>query len=302
MHRQTIYDCIIIGGSYSGMAAAMSLGRSLKKVLLMDSGQACNRQTPQSHNFLTQDGVKPSEITAIARKQIAHYSTIECLDEAAITGQKTALGFEVTSASGQIFSAKKLLFATGIQDIMPNIAGFAECWGISAIHCPYCHGYEFKQQKTALLANAEKALHLASLISNLTDQLTIFTAGKANFSTAQFQQLHKNKIQIVEKEIKLIQHERGQLNHLVLADGETVAFQALYAALKFVQSSDIPADLGCHMTDTGYIKVDASQKTSIPGVFACGDNSSSLRSVSNAVATGSLAGAMINMELTYSSF
>src|SRR5690606_2070607 len=112
----------------------------------------------------------------------------------------------VTTEAHDEFTAKKLIFATGIKDILPTIKGFEACWGISVIHCPYCHGYEFRNEKTTLFANGENAFHLASLINNLTHSLTILTSGKAEFTNGQLTQLNKNNIQLIETEIVEIQH------------------------------------------------------------------------------------------------
>ena len=140
-------DVIIVGGSYSGLAAGMALGRALRQVLIIDSGKPCNRQTPYSHNFITQDGKTPEEIATLARQQVEKYDTVTFFNGLATNGAKTENGFEIQTASGETFSAKKLIFATGIKDIMPDIEGYAECWGISVLHCPYCHGYEVRNVK-----------------------------------------------------------------------------------------------------------------------------------------------------------
>lgn len=143
------YEVIIIGGSYAGLSAAMSLGRALRNVLIIDSSDACNKQTPHSHNFITQDGNKPAEISEKAKKQVLNYSTIEFLNDFVVSIEKKE-NFIIKS-SNEIFEAEYLILATGVKDIMPNIPGFSECWGISVIHCPYCHGYEVKEQKTGFI-------------------------------------------------------------------------------------------------------------------------------------------------------
>ena len=112
--------------------------------------------TPHSHNFITQDGVKPSEIAEKAKTQVLKYDTVKFLNDPAVNGRQTESGFALTTKTGKTFTSKKLIFATGIKDIMPNIKGFSECWGISVIHCPYCHGYEFRNQKTGIMSNGEK--------------------------------------------------------------------------------------------------------------------------------------------------
>src|SRR5688572_21015675 len=166
------FDVIIIGGSYAGLAAGMALGRALRKVLIIDSGEPCNRQTPHSHNFLTHDGRPPGEIAKLARQQVQLYNTIRFLQGVAALGIKTEGGFEITQDSGEIFGAKKLIFATGIRDIMPDIDGFKSSWGISVLHCPYCHGYEVRNQRTGILGNGENGFELTKLISNWTKDLT----------------------------------------------------------------------------------------------------------------------------------
>src|SRR5687768_10310843 len=186
------FDVIIIGGSYAGLSAAMALGRSLKKVLIIDSGLPCNRQTPHSHNFITQDGETPAAIAGKARSQVLQYKTVELLNDLATSGIKTEDGFVISTAGNRRFFAKKLVFATGIKDTMPDISGFAESWGISLVHCPYCHGYELRNQKTGIMANGERAFHLASLVSNLTNDITILTSGQPDFSSEQIEKLSRH--------------------------------------------------------------------------------------------------------------
>ena len=127
MIQQTHFEVIILGGSYSGLSAAMSLGRSLRHVLVIDSGLPCNRQTPHSHNFITHDGEKPAVILALAEEQVDFYDTVQFYNGLAVSAMKTENGFEVKTEFGDIFTAKKILFATGIKDLMPNIDGFAAC-------------------------------------------------------------------------------------------------------------------------------------------------------------------------------
>jgi thioredoxin reductase len=302
MKNKNNFDVIIIGGSYAGLSAAMALGRSLRNVLIIDSGLPCNRQTPHSHNFITQDGEKPNVIAEKAKAQVLNYDTIKFYNGTAVSGSKIENGFVITTQTEEKFTAKKLIFATGIKDIMPDIKEFQACWGISVIHCPYCHGYEFRNQKTAILANGEKAFHLTSLVNNLTDKVTILTSGKAEFNTEQARKLNKNNIQVVEKEVSEMDHENGFIKNVIFKDGSKMNFDAIYAVIPFKQHSNILVDLGCELTEQGYIKVDMFQATTEKGVFACGDNSSMMRAVSNAVYSGGLAGAMVNKELVEEQF
>lgn len=297
MANQLHFDVIIIGGSYAGLSAAMALGRSVRNVLIIDGGKPCNAQTPYSHNLITHDGRQPAEITRLAKAQVMKYETVHFYEGIAVDAKKTDTGFEIETISGEHFLASKLIFATGVKDQLPNIPGFAECWGISVIHCPYCHGYEVKHQKTGILANGDDAFEFGKLISNWTKDLTIFTNGKSLLTTDQYLLLQQHQIEINEDEISQIQHQNGQISELVFNNENTVALQALYARVPFSQHCLIPAQLGCELTAQGHLKVDAFQKTTVDGVYACGDNTWPMRSVANAIAAGNFAGAAVNKEM-----
>lgn len=300
--ENTDFEVIIIGGSYAGLSAAMSLGRSLRRTLVINSGKPCNAQTPHSHNFLTQDGRTPEEIALLGKEQVANYPTVQFHDGLAETGRKTENGFEIATATGDTFTAKKLIFATGLKDQMPDIAGYAECWGISVIHCPYCHGYEVKNEKTGILANGGAGFEYAKLISNWTKDLTIFTNGASELTPEQTEKLSGRNIRIVDKPIALLIHKNGLLEKIVFKDQSEEPITAIYSRPAFKQHSTIPEQLGCALTETGLIKLETFQQTTVPGIYAAGDNSHMARSVALAVSSGSMAGALINRELIEEAF
>ena len=302
MKQEKVFDVIIIGGSYSGLAAGMALGRALRRVLIIDSGNPCNKQTPHSHNFLTNDGKTPREIANLARQQVRMYDTVTILDASVTGASKIEKGFDIQVNTGDRFTASKLVFATGIKDILPDIPGFAECWGISVIHCPYCHGYEVRYQKTGILANGDSGFEQSSLISNWTNDLTLYTNGRSTLNDLQKAKLQKHNITIVEAEIERIEHENGYVQRFVFTDGRKESLNALYARLPFAQQSTISQELGCELTTDGYIKIDAAQKTTVHGVYACGDNTTRMRTVANAVSMGTTSGLMVNKELIEETF
>jgi thioredoxin reductase len=296
------FDVIIIGGSYSGLSAGMALGRALRKVLIIDSGKPCNKQTPHSHNFLTQDGKTPKEIAALARQQVENYDSVKFLNGKATKGIKTENGFEIETESGDTFKAQKLIFATGIKDNLPEIDGFAACWGISVIHCPYCHGYEVRNEKTGIIGNGEYGFEFSTLISNWTNDLTLFTNGTSTLTTEQAEKLERNHIKIVETAIERLEHSDGNLQYIIFKDGTKVEIKAAYTRSPFEQHCPIPETLGCELTEEGYIRINQLHKTSVSGVFACGDNVTRIRTVANAVAMGTTTGMMVNKELTEEKF
>lgn len=295
------FDVIIIGGSYAGLSAGMSLGRSLRNVLIIDSGKPCNRQTPHSHNFLTQDGKAPKEISEIAKDQVLKYETVGFFEGRVAKTSQNSEGFEVEIDNGEKFSAKKIILASGVKDQMPDIEGFAECWGISVIHCPYCHGYEVKGKKTGILSNGDLAFEFSKLVFNLSKDLSLFTNGECTLNEEQAERFSQNKINIVEDEIKEIVHENGNIRKIVFKNGSEKALEALYAKIPFEQNINTE-DLQLELTEHGFIKIDHFHKTSTDGVFACGDNTTMMRSVANAVAQGNFTGAIVNKELSEDGF
>lgn len=293
----SMYDVIIAGGSYSGLSAALTLGRSLRRVLLIDSSLPCNRQTPYSHNFLTQDGVPPGTIGAIGRTQVNQYDSVKFQNGLVTAAAKKGNHFIVETNEGASFAARKLLFATGIRDLLPGIPGLAACWGISVLHCPYCHGYEVKGMKTGLLANGETAYPFSLLLANWTKDLTLFTNGKSTLTAEQSFHLQKQGIPVNESEISHLEEDNGNLKAIHFQNGQTETTGVLYTRPPFEQHCPVPEALGCLLTGGGFIRVDDQQRTTVPGVFASGDNCSSLRTVANAVASGTAAGMTINKEL-----
>ncbi len=302
MKQETSFDVIIIGGSYAGLAAAMSLGRALRKVLVIDSGKPCNAQTPHSHNFITQDGKTPKEIAQIAKDQVELYENVIFYDGIAIKGTIEAQKFNILTENGDNFEAKKLIFATGIKDQLLPIKGFDTCWGISIIHCPYCHGYEVRNERTGILANGDEGFEYAKLISNWTKELVLFTNGKSTLAEEQLIKLKKHEVEIIENKIECFENVEGEIQQILFKDGSEIVVKAIYARPPFIQHTAIPENLGCEMTQQGHIKVDAFQKTSIPGIYACGDNSTLMRSLASAVASGTFTGAMANKDLIEEEF
>jgi thioredoxin reductase len=294
-HEQTL-DVIIIGGSYAGLSAAMALGRSLRQVLIIDSGKPCNRQTPHSHNFLTHDGATPAAIAAIGREQVLAYPTVHLKQGYVVNAVQEHNAFVVTTETGEQFTAAKLLLATGVQDLMPPIPGFAECWGISVLHCPYCHGYEVKNMPTGVLFNGEMAFEFSRMIRHWTKQLTLFTNGPSTLKDEQTAQLKALDISIREQPITNIIHEKGYLQTIQLQDGSAHPLTAMYTR-PAMQQQEVVQSLGCTLTESGYVVIDDFQQTTVPGVYAAGDNTTMFRAVSVAIAAGTKAGAMMNKTL-----
>ena len=296
------FEVIVIGGSYAGLSAAMCLGRALRSLLIIDSEMPCNRQTPHSHNFITQDGKTPKQIATIAREQVSQYKTVNFYTGTAVDAIKKEKGFEIKTSAGDFFYSKKLIIATGLKDAMPDIKGFAECWGISVIHCPYCHGYEVRNERTGILGNGDYGFEFSRLVSNWTKDLALYTNGKSMLNVQQAEKLTKHNIPIVEKEIDSLQHTNGQIQTITFKDNSKTPITAIYARPQTTQHSEIASQLGCELTEQGRVKVEMSQQTTIPGVYACGDCSNSSRDLAIAVSSGVIAGGTCNKEMILEEF
>jgi thioredoxin reductase len=303
MTEHQLYDVIIVGGSFAGLSAAMALGRACREVLIIDSGNPCNRQSPFAHNLLTHDGEVPGTIAAKAKEQVLQYPAVHFLDGRAVSGKKEDGVFVIRTNTEAIFSAKKLLFTTGVTDIMPDIDGFADCWGISILHCPYCHGYEVIGQKTALLGNGAMAFEFCRLLLNWNKSLTILTNGPCTLTEEELQQLKRFDVEIIENELSGFRHREGKIQAILFKDRAAVSMEAIYTKPAFKQHSSIPEQLNCTLTEGhGFIQVDELQRTNIPGIFAAGDNTTFFRAISGAIAAGGKAGACINAELAEEDF
>lgn len=285
-------DTIIIGGSYAGLSAALSLGRLSKKVMIIDAGNPCNQTTPISYNFLTQNGSSPREILQIAKRQVLAYPTVNFRNDEVMDLQGEDGNFEIQTKTGQTFSAKKILFATGVRDLLPTTAGYSDCWGISIVHCPYCHGHEFSGKTAAVYADGEAARQLVNLLSPIHSDLTLIRKNdEQNFDFG-------DKIKMMEQRIVTVHHQNGQLHSITLDDGTTLEIEVLYTAPSFEQHSALPKAIGCELTNKNLIYIESDHQTSIAGIYACGDCTSLMRSIATAVASGNLSGAMINKALS----
>jgi thioredoxin reductase len=297
-----LYDVIIVGGSYAGLSAAMALGRSKRKVLIVDAGNPCNAQTPHSHNFLTQDGQTPYAIAASAKEQVLKYPTIVYRRDLASSASKKSDGFEIRTDSGENFSTRKLLLATGIKDTMPGIEGFKACWGISVLHCPYCHGYEIRDKHIGILANGDFAFEFVKTIRHWSKDLVLLTNGSSTLSPEQTRVINDLGVVIIDAPVKAIKHQQGQMSHVILEHDRNFPLSAVFSKVPFTHHTEIAGQLGCEFTDMNLIKTDDFGSTSVDGVYAAGDCSIQYRSVSIAVASGTKAGIGINKALIESEY
>ena len=304
LYKQTKdFDVIIIGGSYAGLSAAMTLGRALRTVLIVDSGKSFTTGNIHAHNFITQDGEVLSTIATKAKEQVLKYRKVKFLKDKVESVIKQKEKFIVQTKRTEKFTAKKILFATGVVDMMPAIPGFADCWGISVLHCLYCNGYEVADTDIGIIANADIAYELIKLLYNWSKHLFLFTNGPAALSQEQKNKIRQKNIVIIETEIAELDHKKGQVKNIILKNGASHPVNAIFCKLAFLQATDIPQkQLGCELTGEGFIKTDMFQRTSVHGVYSAGDNAIMSRAIAVSAATGSIAGMYMNREIVEESF
>lgn len=298
MPTEPLYDAVIVGGSYAGMAGAMQLGRARRRVAVIDAGQRRNRFAETSHGFLTQDGRAPEAIAADARAQVLAYPTVTWIDGRAATAEQADGTFRVTLESGETLTSKRLILATGVVDELPGIPGLKERWGKSVFACPYCHGYELNQGRVGVIATSHFSLHQAQLLPDW-GQVTFFTNGAIELDEAQARDLAERGVTV---EHGLIEAIVGDTPTVRLQDGREVAVDGLFTASRIHMASPLAEQLGCAFEETPFgaiIRVDELKQTSVPGVFAAGDAARMAASVTFAVADGAMAGISAHRSLVF---
>lgn len=291
------YDVVIVGGSYSGMAAALQLVRARRRVLVIDSGERRNRFASHSHGFLGQDGVAPSEIAASARRQLGVYPTLAWLEGRveAVSGQLD--DFTVRTSEGVSHRSRRILLATGVADQLPAVEGLAERWGQSIFHCPYCHGYELAQGRIGIVGAGPLSIHQAELLTDW-GSVTLLVNGALELRQEDRAVLERRSVTIEEAHIDRIEGHAD----VVMVDGRLLRFAGLFTAPRTSPSDSLAEALGCALEETpmgSQVRTDAECKTSVSGIFACGDVARVPHSVSLAVGNGAMAGAQVHRSLLW---
>jgi thioredoxin reductase len=295
------YDAAIIGGSFAGLSAATYLARARRSVCVIDAGLPRNRFTSHSHGFLGHDGDDPRELLFRARSQVAAYPTVTFIDDMATTAARDDGVLSVRVWSGDVIEAAALVLAFGISDELPSIPGLEERWGSSVLHCPYCHGYEFSGQRLGVLSTSPMSAHQALLIAEW-GPVTYFQNGGAEPDADTLGAFARRGIVIEPAGVTSLQGDGSSLSAVELADGREIPLDALYVGPRNHLNSDIPAQLGCATEKLPLgtiITTDATQQTSVPGVYAAGDITRGAHTVTWASADGVMAGVAVHRGLVF---
>ena len=291
-------DVIIVGGGPAGLSAALVLGRCRRRVLVCDSGRPRNAASHAMHGYLTRDGISPAEFLKIARQQLCRYDSVETCPSEVVAAAREGEGFKVTLNNGLWFTCRKLLLATGIVDEIPAIEGIEEFYGHSAHHCPYCDGWEVRDQPLAVHGRGEKGRDLALELMLWSRDLVLCTDGEV-LSAADRDMLARHGIAVREEQIARLEGRDGNLEHLVFINGEKLARRALFFSSRQYQPSGLAASLGCRVNKKHQIEVDQTGAVGMPGLYVAGDASWDVQLVILAAAEGAAAACAINKALMH---
>jgi thioredoxin reductase len=299
-----IIDCAVIGGGPAGLNAALVLGRARRTVLVFDDNRPRNAVTQETHGFLTRDGVKPGEFRSIAHQEISKYPSVAIRQMRINEVSKHEGWFELVADNGEVVQARTIILATGLKETLPAIDGIHDYYGKSLFSCPYCDGWELKDQPLMVIAEeGQRAFHLAKLVWNWSRDLLVCTNGHALLTTEQREMLRKKEIQVVEDRITALVGEKGMLERVVFASHEAIARRGGFVASQVLQASPFGEELGCQMNAMGGIVTDPLGRTTVAGVYAAGDAlMAAPQQLIIAAAGGSWAAAGVNTDLTEREF
>ncbi|MCC2251484.1 NAD(P)/FAD-dependent oxidoreductase [Virgibacillus sp. AGTR] len=266
-----LLDCIVIGGGPAGLNASLMLGRSKRKTILFDDNKPRNAVTNESHGFITRDGIHPLEFKQIAREELSKYPNVIIKKQRVLQVDKYKQVFTIKADDGEVYKAKKIILATGLKETLPNIAQVNQFYGTSIFSCPFCDGWELRDRPLALIAENNRAFHMAKVVFNWSKDLIVCTNGKQILSVEQKNQLNSKGIIIYEQEITSLQGDHGYLKGITFAGGESITREGGFVTPEWEQASSIGRDLDCEFNDQGGIKVDRFGRTNVEGVYASGD-------------------------------
>ncbi|MGW0838582.1 NAD(P)/FAD-dependent oxidoreductase [Streptomyces sp. NPDC002787] len=297
------YEVIVIGGGAAGLSAALVLGRARRHTLVVDAGEPRNAPAAHMQGFLSRDGMPPAEFLAVGREEIARYGVELVRDRAAdVTRDEDGRSFTVTLADGRPVRARRLVVATGLKDELPAVPGVAERFGRDVLHCPYCHGWEVRDEPFGVLATTPRSVHQALMVSQWSKDVTMFlhTVAETDLSDDDLRRLAAAGVRVVPGEVAGLIVEEDRLTGVRLTDGTAHDRSVLFTAPRPIPRTGLLEKLGAEMNETPfgtYPVVDPTGLTTVPGVWAVGNAMAFSEQVINAASSGYRAGATINGEL-----
>jgi thioredoxin reductase len=287
------YDVVVVGGGAAGLSAALVLGRARRRVAVIDAGAPRNAPAAHMQGFLSRDGMAPGDLLAAGRAEVTGYG-VELIEDQVVGVEA---GFVVRLAGGRVLNARRILVATGVRDELPGIPGVHDRWGRDLLHCPYCHGWEVRDQPIGVLGTQPGSVQHAHLVRQWSDDVAFFVH-TYDLTADEQAQLEARRVQIVRGEVARLVVEHDRLAGVELTDGRVIARTAVFIRPRNVPHPDGLLDgLGCDVDDAGFAAVDATGRTSASGVWAAGNVVDPRAQVITAAGAGSAAAIALNADL-----
>ena len=299
--RGRLYDVIIVGTGYAGLSAALPLAGARRRVLLLDDGRPRNRFAHSSHGIIGHDGADPAAIRTAALQQLSVYPTVERHEGTAVEARRGDGGFTLRLEDGREVSGRRLILASGVADRLPEIGGAEERWGITVLHCPYCHGWEVRDRPLGVLATSAGSANFAALLPDW-GPTTYFTQGKFDPDPEQASLLELRGVTVEPTPIETLLGSPPALAGVRLADGRELPLEAMFAPSRWSFASPLAGQLGCAIEEAPngpYVLVDENRETSVPGVYAAGDMARAVHHAAFAAADGAAAGTSAHRSLAW---
>jgi len=298
-----IWDCIVVGGGASGLSAGLVLGRARRHALVVDAGNQSNLPAHGIGGLLGHDGRSPAELYEIGRRELAAYPSVEVRTDEVVSGERCEDEFVIELGDGLRERTRRVLLAMGMEYRPPSLPGLAELWGKSVFHCPFCHGWEMRDQSLAVFANGERAVHASLLLRGWSDDVVLLTDGAADFDDDDRARMATAGIAVDERPVAELAASNGELAAVVFSDGTRLKRSGLLVATTLHQRSRLAEQLGVAYGEPtpvaeAPVEVDGLCRTSTPGVFAAGDLVAQMPHVAAAVAAGSLAATAVVQSLS----
>ncbi len=287
------YDVVVVGGGAAGLSAALVLGRARRRVAVIDAGAPRNAPAAHMHGFLSRDGIPPADLLAAGRAEVTAYGVDLVEDKVAAIEP----GFHVRLAGGGLLQARRILLATGLSDVLPEIPGVRDRWGKDLLHCPYCHGWEVRDQPVGVLGTQAASIEHALLVRQWSEDV-VFFAHTSDPTSEELVQLEARSVRVVRGEVARLVVDADRLIGVELIDGHVIRRTAVFIRPRMeAQADGLLTALGCEVADAGFARVDATGRTSTPGVWAAGNVADPRAQVITAAGAGSAAAIAINADL-----
>ncbi|MEU6591674.1 NAD(P)/FAD-dependent oxidoreductase [Streptomyces sp. NPDC046881] len=302
MTENHAYEVVVVGGGAAGLSAALVLGRSRRRTLVVDAGEPRNAPSAHLQGYLSRDGMSPAEFLAVGRAEIARYGVELVRDRVVDAAAAEGGDFTVVLAGGRTVRARQLVVATGLADELPPLPGLAERFGRDVVHCPYCHGWEVRDLPTGVLATTPLSVHQALMVTQWSQDVRLFLheLSEADLTDQDLRRLATAGVTVVPGEVAELVVADDRLTGIRLMDGTVHDRAVLYAAPRAVPHNDLLVRLGAELRETpfgSYPVIDERGLTTVPGLWAAGNASGFAEQVINAASRGYRAGAAINGEL-----